>query len=101
MVHELAQPTPAMATVINETLRPMYDRFRVLIGDLLGLSPDDDKTRLCTHSVMSQVVDYAKSRNVHALLWPELEFTPERIEQIAAHITDFSLAYLSPVRKKK
>ncbi len=95
MIHELAQPTPAMKTVINETMRPMYDRFRDLIGEMLGLSPDDDKTRLCTHSVLSQVVDYAKSRNIHSNLWPELELTPARIAQIADHITEFSLAYLS------
>ena len=94
MVHELAQPTPAMKTVINETMRPMYDRFRDLIGEMLGLSPDADKTRLCTHSVLSQVVDYAKSRNIHSNLWPELELTPARIAQIADHITEFSLAYL-------
>lgn len=109
MIHELAQPTPVMGTVINETLRPMYDRFRVLIGELLGLPPDHDKTRLCSHSMMSQVVDYAKSRNVYTHLWPELEMTPARITQIADHITDFSLAYLrqtppkspSAARRKK
>ena len=28
MMHEFAQPTPAMANVIDETMRPVYDRFR-------------------------------------------------------------------------
>ena len=105
MIHELAQPSPAMGTVINETLRPMYDSFRTLIGQMLGLPPDHDKTRLCSQSVMSQVVDYAKSRNVYKHIWPELEMTSERIAQIADHITEFSLAYLRqaapPTGKKK
>ena len=43
MMHEFAQPTPAMASVIDETMRPVYDRFRELIGSMLHLSPDHDQ----------------------------------------------------------
>jgi AcrR family transcriptional regulator len=107
MIHELAQPTPAMATVIDETMRPIYNRFLELIGTLLKLPVDHDKTRLCTHSVIAQVVHYVHSRHVVSRLWPELEMTPERIIEIATHIADFSLAYLreentlAKARKKK
>jgi TetR/AcrR family transcriptional regulator, regulator of cefoperazone and chloramphenicol sensitivity len=94
MMHELAQPTPAMANVMNETMRPIYDRFRQLIGSMLGLPPGHDKIRLCTHSVIAQVVHYVHARHVVARLWPELELIPERIAQIATHIADFSLSYL-------
>jgi len=97
MVHEFAQPTPAMSTVIDETMRPIYERFRVLIGGMLRLPPDHDKTRFCAHSVIAQVVHYVHSRHVISRLWPELEMTAERIEEIAAHITDFSLAYLREI----
>jgi AcrR family transcriptional regulator len=106
MVHELAQPTPAMAKVIDETMRPIYDRFRSLIGALLKLPPDHDNTRLCTHSAIAQIVHYTHSRHVNSQLWPGLELTPARIAQIARHIGDFSLAYLHaaaparPGRKK-
>ena len=62
MVHEIAQPTPAMANVINETMRPLYDRFRGLIGRMLALPPDHDKVRLCTHSVIAQIVHYANAQ---------------------------------------
>src|SRR5580658_7622033 len=94
MVHEFAQPTPAMSAVIDETMRPIYERFRELIGGMLHLPPDHDKTRLCAHSVIAQVVHYVHSRHVNARLWPELEMTAERIEEISTHIADFSLAYL-------
>ena len=94
MVHEMAQPTPAMASVINETMKPLYDRFRALIGQMLMLSPEDDEVRLCAHSVIAQVVHYAQSRFTNSLIWPELELTPARVEQIGTHIADFSLAYL-------
>jgi TetR/AcrR family transcriptional regulator, regulator of cefoperazone and chloramphenicol sensitivity len=94
MMHEFSQPTPAMASVIDETMRPVYDRFRELIGILLGLSPDHDQVRLATHSVIAQVVHYAHARHVVSRVWPELELNPERIAQIATHIADFSLAGL-------
>jgi AcrR family transcriptional regulator len=101
MVHEMAQPTPALANVINETMRPIYDRFRTLIGEMLRLSPDDDTVRFCAHSVIAQAVHYAHSRYANSLLWPELELTPERVEQIGTHIADFSLAYLQQQAGKK
>ena len=104
MMHEFAQPTPAMASVIDETMRPVYDRFRELIAMMLDLPPDHDTVRLSTHSVIAQVVHYAHARHVISRVWPELELNPERIAQIAAHITKFSLAGLhheAPVQLKK
>jgi TetR/AcrR family transcriptional regulator, regulator of cefoperazone and chloramphenicol sensitivity len=94
MLHELAQPTPAMSTMIDETMRPIYDRFRALIGTMLDLPSDSEKVRLSTHSVIAQVVHYVHARHVVARVWPELELNSERIAQIAAHIADFSLAGL-------
>jgi AcrR family transcriptional regulator len=92
MMHEFAQPTPAMASVIDETMRPVYDRFRELIGIMLDLPADHDQVRLATHSVIAQVVHYVHARHVVSRVWPELELNPERIAQIATHIADFSLA---------
>jgi hypothetical protein len=99
-MHEFAQPTPAMANVIDETMRPVYNRFRELIGSMLDLPVDHDRVRLATHSVIAQVVHYGHGRHVISRVWPELELNPERIEQIATHITEFSLAGLQ-IRGKK
>ena len=104
MMHEFAQPTPAMASVIDETMRPVYDRFRELIGSMLHLNPGHDQVRLSTHSVVAQVVHYAHGRHVILRVWPELELNPERMVQIATHIADFSLAgihRLAPVQLSK
>jgi AcrR family transcriptional regulator len=98
MIHEFAKPTPAMATVIDETMKPVYDRFRHLIGTLLNLPTDHDEVRLSTHSVIAQIVHYVHARHIVARVWPELDLTPERIAQIAGHIADFSLAGLRAIR---
>ncbi len=92
MMHEFAQPTPAMAAVIQETMRPVYDRFRAVIGAMADLPPESDEIRLATHSVIAQVVHYVHARHIISAVWPDLQLTPDRIEQIAAHITEFSLA---------
>jgi AcrR family transcriptional regulator len=101
LTHEMAQPTRALERVIEETMRPMYTRTRALIGELLGLDVDDDRTRLCAHSVMSQITHYVHGRHFNKKIWPELVMTPERIEQIGTHIADFSLAYLTAAPAKK
>jgi TetR/AcrR family transcriptional regulator, regulator of cefoperazone and chloramphenicol sensitivity len=94
MRHELLQPTPALSRVVEDVVRPNYAMLRATIGALLGLPPDHDTTRLCAHSVLGQILFYPQAAPMLALLWPKLQMTPERLDQIADHIADFSLAYL-------
>jgi AcrR family transcriptional regulator len=101
MVHELAQPSSALTHVVEEVIRPNYDKLRHLVGKILGRRPDDDATRLCTHSVIGQIVHYIHARPVISILWPDLKMTPERVEQVANHIADFSLCSLQALAKKK
>jgi AcrR family transcriptional regulator len=99
MAHEMAQPTPALARVIDEVIAPNYAMLRRIIGGMLNLPPDHEKTRLCAHSVIGQVLHYVHARPCIAQLWPELEMTQENMDHIAQHIADFSLAYLKPASK--
>lgn len=98
MAHEFAQPTPAMARIINKVTRPIYDRFRELVGQIIGLPSNHEKTRLCVHSIMGQIMLYVLAGPVLTRLWPELKMTPAQLDRIADHISDFSLAYLHEVR---
>jgi AcrR family transcriptional regulator len=99
LAHEMAQPTPAISVVINETARPVYDGIRDAVGAIIGLPRDDDRTRLAAHSIIAQVVHYSHGRNMCRQLWPDLVMTPERIEQIADHIAAFSLAGLEQMKR--
>jgi hypothetical protein len=69
-----------------------------LIGGMIGLPADDDKTRMCAVSVMGQILVYIFARPLLAGVWPELKMTPEQIDRIADHIADFSLAYIHEFR---
>ena len=99
MLHEMAQPTPSLGDVVEEIIRPKYDLLRRLIGDILGVPAGHRATHLCAHSIIGQVRHYAIGRCVIGRLWPELEFTPESLDRIARHITTFSIAGLSAVKK--
>jgi AcrR family transcriptional regulator len=94
---ELAQPTPAMSRVIDKVMRPIYERLLEVVGKIIGLSPDHEQTRLCTHSIMGQILLYVLAGPVLMRLWPEMKMTPEQLDRVADHIADFSLAYLHQV----
>jgi AcrR family transcriptional regulator len=98
LAHELAQPTPALQHLIDKVGRPLFTRLLELIGKMIGLPANDEKTRLCTISVMGQIVVYVFAAPLLQGAWPELKMTPKQVERIADHIADFSLSYIQNYR---
>jgi AcrR family transcriptional regulator len=99
--HELAKPTPAMTVVVNEGIRPLYSRMCKLIGSMLGLPPEHERTRLCAHSIVGQILFYAFARPVMLRLAPKMKLTASQFDLIADHIAEFSLAYLRQTKPKR
>jgi AcrR family transcriptional regulator len=58
MAHEMANPTPALDRM-TESMRANYRQFRAIVGKLIGLSPDDPRTRMCVHSIVGQILHYS------------------------------------------
>jgi len=98
LAHEITQPTPAMTRLIESVLRPLYNQLYEIVGALIGLPADDEQTHLCAHSIMGQIIIYALAGPFLARLWPDMKMTPENLDRIADHVTDFSLAYLRQAR---
>jgi len=95
---EITQPTPTMSRMINKVSRPIYDRLLDLVGKIIALPPAHEKTQLCANSIMGQILLHVFASPVLARLSPESKkMTPERLDQIANHIADFSLAYLREI----
>jgi AcrR family transcriptional regulator len=94
ILNEFVRPSGATARVVDVVMRPVYERLREIVGAILGLSSNHQKTRLCVHSILGQVAHFAHARPVLALLWPEMKMTPTQRELVTEHITEFSLAYL-------
>ncbi len=92
MMHELAQPTPALAQVIHDVIRPNFTRVSEVVGRLISMPANHDRTRLCVFSIMGQIIFYVHGRTVLRNLWPEMEMDEKRVEQISSHIVNFTLA---------
>jgi TetR/AcrR family transcriptional regulator, regulator of cefoperazone and chloramphenicol sensitivity len=101
MMHEFSQPTPAMTRVVDEGMRPVFKRAVKAVGEVLGLPPEDEKTRLSLNSIMGQVLFYTFSQPVLSRLQPELKLVPEQLGRIADHIVEFSLAALHEMAREK
>lgn len=98
LASELAQPSPVLPQIIEKIGRPIFSRLLELIGSMIGRPASDDKTRLCTISVMGQIMVYVFASPLLASIWPGLKMTPSQIDCIAEHIGDFSLAYIQSFR---
>lgn len=101
VMHEFSHPTPAMGRVVDEGMRPIYDHMRHAVAKIIGLPADHETTRLSVNSIVGQILFYTFSRPVLSHLQPELKLTPNQLERIADHITDFSLTYLKKVGQGK
>jgi len=101
MAREMARPTPALDRVAHG-MSANYLRFRVLVGEVIGLDPNHPRTRMCVHSVVGQVLHYMQSRAMLTRLWPNLNLdNQEQRHAIADHIVTFSLAGMDRIAQQQ
>ena len=99
MAHELSDPTPRLALVVERIIRPRALLLCEIVARLTGQAASSKATRLCAHSVIGQVVHYMHCRPVMKLLWPEWPLDQAARRAMAAHVTAFSLAALKGHRR--
>lgn len=98
---EMIRPTVALDERINEMWRPMADRLEGYVQAILGDASSVERVRLCTFSIVGQIVFYKHSRPVIDRMYPQQQFAQEEIERIARHVTDFSIAAMRNVGNVK
>ena len=98
MAHELSQPTPRLALVVERIIRPRALLLCEIVSRITGQAANSRQTRLSAHSVIAQVVHYMHARPVIRLLWPEWRVDAPARRATAAHITAFSLSALKGYR---
>ena len=96
---EMQNPSPALRKIVKQIIRPMEARLRAVVGQIVGLPPDDDKVRMCAHSIVGQCLHYKNAAPVLSIIWPDLWRAPDRLERLADHIATFTLAALQAGRK--
>ena len=91
--HEMVEPTPVLAMVMEKAAAPMRDTLNGIVAELLGpAAADATLVRDCTASVLFQCVSYHHSEACIRLLDHMDVHDPATIEHLAEHVFCFSLA---------
>jgi AcrR family transcriptional regulator len=94
MLRELSDPTQALDMVAEEVLRPRTAYLCGVIGELIGCPADDPRVMRCALSVQSQFNSMLWSQAV-ARMMHAADIPPVTLDEIAEHITRFSLGGIS------
>jgi TetR/AcrR family transcriptional regulator, regulator of cefoperazone and chloramphenicol sensitivity len=94
IAREMAEPTRALDTVVDQMIRPEAELLMAIVRDVLGHDAHPQRVWHCTGSIIGQCLFYHHARPVILRLDPDQTFTPEAIEQLVDHIMHFSLAAL-------
>jgi TetR/AcrR family transcriptional regulator, regulator of cefoperazone and chloramphenicol sensitivity len=98
---ELAEPTRALDILLEDVARPLHQQLGVIVRRLLGPSATNETVRLGALSVMGQCVYYQHARAVLKRLYPEQGYADDDIARLTDHITEFSLAALQELARRK
>jgi TetR/AcrR family transcriptional regulator, regulator of cefoperazone and chloramphenicol sensitivity len=100
VAREMAEPTPAFDTLLEDFARPLHRELASIVRRLLGPAATDENVRLGALSVMGQCVYYHHARAVLKRLYPEQTYSPDAIARLVDHITEFSLAALKDLARR-
>ena len=100
MARELADPTPALDKIVREAIAPLHEFLGKLLREITGHHTSEAKLRRCVHSILGQCLYYRHSHPVLQRLHPKLRYSRKKIEAIAAHIADFSVAGIRHISGK-
>jgi AcrR family transcriptional regulator len=101
IARELAEPTPALDTLIEEIARPLHRDLAAIVRRLLGPRVGDEAVRWSALSILGQCVYYHHARMVLRRLYPEQSYAVADITRLADHIAEFSLAALREFSRSK
>lgn len=96
IMRELSQPSQACAEVVREYIQPIAARLQGILDQLLPTAPYVRKF-MTAFSIVGQCMEYRLHRPVMMLLMGEADFQKITSEQIAEHITEFTLRGLGGV----
>ena len=100
IAREMYDPTPAIDALIDQGLRPRIDHLLALVARVLGSDVADPRVVRCAASINAQTVAYLPNA-IAERIGTHSRLTGSRIEEIASHIAEFSLAGLEAIRRAR
>jgi TetR/AcrR family transcriptional regulator, regulator of cefoperazone and chloramphenicol sensitivity len=92
MAREIAEPTEALNEIAQQTVRPRLQALRAIVREIVGPGPSDQTVVNCARSVVGQILFYHFARPMLVRVFPNESFDAARLDELADHITRFSLA---------
>lgn len=97
MSREMAEPTGAMDSLVDEQIKPHFAYIRQVVIELLKRRADEETIRLCCNSVIGQCLFYHFGQPVTRRLFPRRIFGMKDAPEIARHITALTLAGIGEI----
>ena len=102
---ELANPTGLLVKAIQESVEPIFKVLALLVGELLGRDAQEHEVRLCAMSIRAQcfgpLLHARRRKNEQGIPICDLEPLLSDVEQLAEHVTRFSLAGIRALRTRQ
>jgi len=97
---ELANPTGLLEEVMQEEIRPLHEKMKSLIYELLGPHTSDMEVRFCVISIISQCINPMVAKNRRKEKQEGKDGPPgvDDIEAYSNHVVKFSLAGIRAIR---
>jgi TetR/AcrR family transcriptional regulator, regulator of cefoperazone and chloramphenicol sensitivity len=99
MGREMIEPSSVLPIIIKGLFRPRFDQLSKIVQSLLGPAADDHMVRRCALSIVGQCLYYRHARPVVSCLNPMQTYDSTGLDQLADHITAFSLGALKNISK--
>ncbi len=100
MAREMMEPTSALQIIVQEMIRPRHEQLSGIIRGILGDGADGVLVRRCCFSIVGQCLYYRFARVVAQELQPGLDFDEKTVNEIAGHITFFTLQALRGIARE-
>ena len=95
---EMAQPSAAMRSAIENGIRQGHRLLCDILVELLGPRAGDECIDLCIASIAGQCLFYQRGRHMISRMLRHIEFTPDGVDKLARHIAEFSLGGVRGLR---
>jgi len=92
-LHEMIDPSGGRDLIAERLARPHSLILRQIVARLLGKAATEEKVKLCSVSVASQILYQRIARPMVEALLPGMDFSSEKgIAKLSAHIARFSIS---------
>jgi AcrR family transcriptional regulator len=91
MAREIAEPTDVLTEIAQQTVRPRLAALSEIIREIVGPDVSQQVVISCARSIVGQILFYHFARPMLVRVFPNEPFDASRLDELAAHITAFSL----------